>query len=366
MKINFFGDVCFNGRFKNSPENKDIKFGREIAKLIDAANFNLVNFEGAETQSDNYLRANVRVVNPNGSLAYLDELGFNSVSLSNNHIFDCGVEGYFETIEKLSQYKIPYVGAMGGSEKSYCILESENKSVAILGFTHIEGLMYKEGEQIGNSFYKDYTLIKSAINEVKKIADYVIIMLHGGEEFSFIPPPFRKRICRKIARMGPDAIVCHHSHTPNTHENYKGVPIFYSLGNFIFDLPQYSNLELVNVGLVLTLDFKDDGVKYSYSSIVADFTTYNIEVDNSYKRNLDVLSRSTYIKSWLKDCYRVTHQKKKSKNRKSNAEAGCKVAEAGKFKLNRKLTSAWKLLNNENRRSIEMASFIYSIYKRLF
>lgn len=84
-------------------------------------------------------------------------------------------------------------------------------------------------------------------------ADVVVVIFHGGREYSPVPPPYVVRELRQIAEAGADAVVAHHPHVPQGIEIHRGVPIAYSLGNFVFwqDQP----LAFRRVGYLLHLDF---------------------------------------------------------------------------------------------------------------
>ena len=61
--------------------------------------------------------------------------------------------------------------------------------------------------------------------------------IHGGNEYFPHPRPVLKKICRFFIDRGADAVICHHAHVPGAYEFYRDKPIFYSLGNLIFDHP---------------------------------------------------------------------------------------------------------------------------------
>ncbi len=64
---------------------------------------------------------------------------------------------------------------------------------------------------------------------------YIIVSLHWGHEHQLKPAPQQRQQAHQIIDAGADCIVAHHTHTLQTIETYKGKPIYYSIGNFIFD-----------------------------------------------------------------------------------------------------------------------------------
>ncbi len=73
-----------------------------------------------------------------------------------------------------------------------------------------------------------------AIRTAAKKADIVLVFVHGGNEYSPFPSPRMMRLYRMYARSGATAVIGSHPHVPQGYEIYNGVPVFYSLGNFLF------------------------------------------------------------------------------------------------------------------------------------
>jgi poly-gamma-glutamate synthesis protein (capsule biosynthesis protein) len=79
------------------------------------------------------------------------------------------------------------------------------------------------------------------ITAAKKEHDLVLLMVHGGNEFYSLPSPRIKETYRFFIDIGADAIISNHTHCFSGYEVYNGKPIFYSLGNFIYDWPERIN-----------------------------------------------------------------------------------------------------------------------------
>ena len=75
------------------------------------------------------------------------------------------------------------------------------------------------------------------ITQARALADVVIVTLHGGNEYFPFPRPGLRKLCQFFIDLGVNAVVCHHPHVPGAYEWYKGKPIFYCLGNCVFDAP---------------------------------------------------------------------------------------------------------------------------------
>ena len=63
----------------------------------------------------------------------------------------------------------------------------------------------------------------------------ILVSLHWGSEHTLQPVPQQRIEAHRLIDAGADALICHHTHTLQAMEHYRGRPIYYSLGNFIFD-----------------------------------------------------------------------------------------------------------------------------------
>lgn len=76
------------------------------------------------------------------------------------------------------------------------------------------------------------------IHEAKQKADFLLVILHGGNEYYPFPSPRMKKTCRYFVDIGANAVICHHTHVPSGLEIYQDAPIVYSTGNLLFDWPE--------------------------------------------------------------------------------------------------------------------------------
>jgi poly-gamma-glutamate synthesis protein (capsule biosynthesis protein) len=99
--------------------------------------------------------------------------------------------------------------------------------------------------------------IDSLTTRVKTLRDhdpqcYIIVSLHWGEEHTLKPIPSQRQQAHDIIDAGADALICHHTHTLQTIEEYQGKPIYYSIGNFIFDQKKPINSRACMVKVSIT------------------------------------------------------------------------------------------------------------------
>jgi poly-gamma-glutamate synthesis protein (capsule biosynthesis protein) len=120
----------------------------------------------------------------------------------------------------------------------------EDPIVGIVGFDDVAYFSWASGSRGGaNRFSKagsrgldpDYERIKSVIGEAKKQVDILIVYPSWGVEYRDSAVSGQQKLAHAIIDAGADIIIGSHPHWVQNFEVYKGKPIFYSLGNFIFD-----------------------------------------------------------------------------------------------------------------------------------
>jgi poly-gamma-glutamate synthesis protein (capsule biosynthesis protein) len=94
------------------------------------------------------------------------------------------------------------------------------------------------------------------ITQARQSHDFVVVVVHGGNEFYPLPSPRTKQLYRSLVDMGADAVVSHHTHAFSGYECYRSKPIFYGLGNFLYDWPGKRN-QGWNRGYVVRLLLSD-------------------------------------------------------------------------------------------------------------
>ena len=82
----------------------------------------------------------------------------------------------------------------------------------------------------------------------------IIVSLHWGAEHRLEPVPRQRMDAHMLIQAGADVLVCHHTHTLQTIEDYQGHRIYYSVGNFIFDQHKPLNSKTCLVRLDITAD----------------------------------------------------------------------------------------------------------------
>lgn len=267
MKVLVAGDFCSRYRTASIIESSCYEEAlRPVRKITEYSDYSIVNLECPIIKS---LPSPSIKQGPNlfGSERMIDAIkymGFDCVTLANNHFYDQGEKGVHNTIEALEKQGVGYVG--GGfdlNDASKILYKDINgERLAIVNCCEHEFSIATETTGGANPLnpVKQYY----AIREAKANADYVLVIVHGGHEHYQLPSPRMVETYRFFIDAGADAVVNHHQHCYSGYEVYNGKPIFYGIGNLFFDLETPVLDKPWNYGYLVLLDMSKDGVSYTY------------------------------------------------------------------------------------------------------
>lgn len=170
----------------------------------------------------------------------LNYVGFDVLSLANNHMFDYGREALEDTMSILKENNIDYIGAGFNDKESFSlnIKKVKNVRIGFMAFTDLGSSNWRAGEEnSGMSWIReeDIEKIKEDIRKAKEKVDVLIISLHSGNEYEINPTVFQEEFSQSCIEAGADIILGHHPHVVQKIEKYQNGWIVYSLGNFVFD-----------------------------------------------------------------------------------------------------------------------------------
>lgn len=260
MKILIAGDFVPRCRVAELfAERKYAEVLGEIKPIVEQSDFSIVNLEAPVIYDE---PTPITKTGPNlscseNAVEALKWTGFDCVTLANNHFYDQGEQGVDGTLKACEKFGMSHVGAGRNLQEAEAILykEIEGKTLAIVNCCEHEWSIASDehgGSNPLNPIKQFY-----AIQEAKKEADYVIVIVHGGIEMYQYPTPRMQETYRFFIDAGTDAVVNHHQHCFSGYEVYNGKPIFYGLGNFCFDKNDGKD-SIWNEGYMVELEFMDD------------------------------------------------------------------------------------------------------------
>lgn len=185
---------------------------------------------------------------------------FDVVSLANNHSGDYGVDAFRETLEHVDRSGLARIG--GGRDQAEAhtpyLVKHNGVTIALLGYDDFHPRWFEATDRSPGVAWAEPTAIVRDIRAARaRGADVVIPFLHWGWENEFEPYSYQRELARVMIDAGASAVVGGHPHVTQGAESYRGAPIVYSLGNFVFDqldIPENGR------GWILRLDVDGTGV----------------------------------------------------------------------------------------------------------
>ncbi len=270
-------NLFFAGDFCSKPSTTNINVSDELRDIIQSCEVKVVNFE-VPLKPDIALppQQYERFWQHDDAPGFLRNLGFNLFSIANNHAFDWGEDGFKKTKAALGDDAL---GA-GSYNEAYKIKVIEIKGVKI-GFLALSYAAYTgvfddvlHHEGLGCAYINDLR-VNHDIIEAKKVVDYLFVLPHNGIEYIDVPLPETIARYRDFIDYGADGVIGSHPHCPQGWEEYKGKPIFYSLGNFFFNSKDNTQFKADKPhwyeGLCVKMVLKDGIINYQI------FNTRNID-----------------------------------------------------------------------------------------
>ena len=241
MKLLFCGDIMPGGvlPYQNEYVSSELRdfmagFDLRIGTLESAIGSNLP-FDPVKVRG----RQNI-VFARDEDFFRIKELGFDVVSLANNHVMDLTEQGLANTIKMVKENGIMYCGAGVNIEEASrpAVIEKEGRSIAILAYCmygnkylgHVE-LASKDKPGVNPL---DINTVICDIKKNKSKYDRVIVMPHWGREYTYRPLRECVALAKKMIDAGADAVLGSHTHQIQPCISYKGKLVCFSMGNFLF------------------------------------------------------------------------------------------------------------------------------------
>jgi len=267
----------------------DIMLGRHVRTLMDA---NTIDYAFSKME-EAYLRLNdILVGNLEGPIAkkgiktsktiafrfmpdvapLLKKYNRDILGLANNHALDMGANGYSDSIAALNEEGIiPFGDPREITENSVAKTIVNGQKVAFLG---LEEVVYHIDEEKASA----------AIKELADEGYKVIVSPHWGIEYVHKPNKRQIELAHKFIDSGAFAVIAHHPHVVQAYETYMNRPIFYSLGNAVFD--QYWSID-TQKGLSLAISFNSESITINMVPLKIDRSRPVIMNDDERKKFME-------------------------------------------------------------------------------
>jgi poly-gamma-glutamate synthesis protein (capsule biosynthesis protein) len=261
VTLAFVGDINLDGLPGDLVSRGGDPFAA-FAPLLDGADIRVGNLECVVATSGEPVpdklysfRAHPRTLTPL-------KRHFDAVSLANNHSGDFGPAAFGELLALLDRHGIGYFG--GGADLAQAhrplIVERQGLRVALLGYDEFLPRSFEADYDRPGVAWSEDAQVQYDIAEARRRyrADLVVPFMHWGWENEPVASQRQRRLARLMIDAGADAVVGSHPHVVQDTETYRGRPIVYSLGNFVFDgFTTAAN----NTGWLMRLELDREGAR---------------------------------------------------------------------------------------------------------
>lgn len=277
-QVVFLGDTMMGGGESRSVlKKKGLAYALEkVRPLTEGAEFVIVNQESPLSHDNDQWNPEQKWhynASPE-SAKLLAELGITAASLGNNHLFDRGPEGIADTKKFFAEAGVAVFG--GGMNFAEAlephVFETRYGKVAVVGLgeKHLYTPPATAGSP-GTVLYNDENL-SAAYTRAKALgADLLVAYVHWGDNYKPVGKDQKER-AEAMVTAGFDLVVGHGPHIPQGVEFVGGIPVIYSLGNFVFGtLGRYPDKKAPGYGVVLRSFLTERGFeRFEFTCLLID------------------------------------------------------------------------------------------------
>jgi len=225
IRLLFTGDILLSRQVAAELERRKVSPWVGFSALFRSANWVGGNFEGAlGSEADCKAGAQPCFATPESAIKLLNDAGFSAITVENNHAGDLGAPGRERTLLRFSEAGLLALDF----EQSPQFLRFGDITVAIVAVTTIRAAD-------GRVQVIPSVTIAQKLRLAQRLANLVIVSIHWGNELQDWSSEVQREQATWLVKHGAGLIVGHHPHVVQGAECVEGVPVFYSLGNHVFD-----------------------------------------------------------------------------------------------------------------------------------
>lgn len=213
----------------------------------------------------------------------LADLGFDVLTIANNHMLDKASKGLIATLDLINSTDGLLASGAYHSREEYTdleIVDIDGITFAFLSFTeHTNGITLPEDKEDYAIYLEERDDVKLQVEYADKAADVVVVSMHAGIEYSDEPYYVQTDFAQDVVDWGADLVLGTHPHTLQpvvylTNTEGKEVPVLYSLGNFVSAQDKPKRLIGGMANITFTKDFSTGEVTLSKPQLDIVITHY--------------------------------------------------------------------------------------------
>lgn len=250
----FTGDIMLARAVEWSIKEKGVNYPFEIwnATSFTDADAVIGNFEGTIRDTEHIEQTNVMAFDTLPEyIQPLANAGFTHLSLSNNHADDFGQATTDFTRSTITETGMIPFGDPFASENFVAHIDRDIP-VSLIGF---------------HAFNEETNGVVEVIRSEDSAGNFVIIYPHWGVEYNHEPSLSQTTAAQIWIDAGADLIIGAHPHVVQSTEIIDGVPVIYSLGNFLFD-QDFSRATQIGAVADVTISASEITITFSPVSIL--------------------------------------------------------------------------------------------------
>lgn len=226
------------------------------------------------------------------------KLGFDAVSISNNHVLDKGESGLLSTLGYW-ETEHPEILVYGASadDVEIPVIEVNGITFAFLGFMeHTNGLYLPEGSQCRITYLSEAAEVERQVRLAAELADCVIVSVHYGLEVSGEVTQEQLSVTQSLGDWGADIIIGTQPHTVQPMEFFRTARgtqafVFYCLGNYASAMDNPLAMVGILGSIIVTKDISTNEITLSSPEAIPIITHY----DSGYQ-NVRIYKWSNYTR----------------------------------------------------------------------
>jgi hypothetical protein len=240
LRLVAVGDICpcrgrrYDELFADGDETIRKVYG-DTLKVLHDKDLSVVNFElPLSDRGEPIIKNGPNLIGRPGAIAGFVAGGFDVADMANNHVLDYGPDALGDTIATVRASGIVPVGA-GENDIEAALpvfVERAGIKVGIIAVEENEFCNATRSTPGASSYRPGPNCV--LIGRTRDECDLLIVFVHGSSELCPFPSPRTVRDFRSFIDAGADAVIGHHAHTVQGMELYRGKPIIFNLGNFLF------------------------------------------------------------------------------------------------------------------------------------
>ena len=226
-RLLFTGDILLSRQVRREIDRTGRSPWAALADLFQGADWVAGNLEGAVGRAEDCtpeLSASPCFDIPPALIPLLAKAGFRALGTANNHALDPGAKGRDRTRRALLEAGLGVLSF----EDSPSFVTVGDRTLAVIAVSTVPA---RDGSRIGIPS----TALRQELRFARTLSDMVVLFVHWGSELLEWPETRQREAAAWLVQNGADLIVGHHPHVVQASECVSGRPVFYSLGNHLFD-----------------------------------------------------------------------------------------------------------------------------------